>query len=118
METGKFHNLLSVRWRNRKAGDAIQSEFEGLRMGMGAGAKVWLVGSKELVFPKTFQGMPRSPLTSALPTAERRGLRVGMIPVCSALALACVLPRVSHRGPVPGREKMSTEVGWRVAGPG
>lgn len=39
METGKFHNLLSVRWRNRKAGDAIQSEFEGLRMGMGAGCQ-------------------------------------------------------------------------------
>lgn len=39
METGKFHNLLSVRWRNRKAGDAIQSEFEGLRTGMGGGCK-------------------------------------------------------------------------------
>lgn len=70
---------------------------------MWAGAQVWLVqtGSKELVFPKTFKGMPRSTLTSALPTAELGGLRVGMVHACSALALALLLPRVSHTGSVP-----------------
>lgn len=73
----------------------------GWRIGVGVGGGSGVAGadgSKELVFPKTFKGMPRSLLTSALPTAELRGLKAGTIHACSALALALVLPRVSHIG--------------------
>lgn len=38
MEAGKFHNLLSARWRTRNAGAIIQSESEGLRT---KGTKGW-----------------------------------------------------------------------------
>lgn len=41
MEAGKSHSLLSASWKHRKAGDAIQSAFQGLRVGVRGWCESW-----------------------------------------------------------------------------